>query len=196
MCCICTWDCYWAFKRMPQYGYILKVLNGISQSQKDKHCMIPLLLSSQKERKERWWLGPGGGRGIGTVLKWVQSFSFAGWRSSGDLLHREASTLLTCTLREVRARTYCVSQGLVKAHWGRRAPMAVWGSLTSLNGRNQHSTAKQLNSKKRLTGSVLHCLLTHTHTHEYCVRQAESCCTSETEMPLLCIFRTSTHLEQ
>lgn len=67
MCCICTRDCYWALKRMPQYGYILKVLNGISQSQKRQtlHDSTSMRQSnSQKEKKRTvvaraWAVGRG-----------------------------------------------------------------------------------------------------------------------------------------
>ena len=62
----------------------------------------------------------------------------------------------------------------------------IWQKLT------QHCKATKF-QKKKLRGSVLHCLF--THTHEYCVRQVEGHCTSVIEMPLLYIFRTSTHLE-
>lgn len=59
------------------------MLSDVSQTQKDKHCMVSLIclkkLNSQKQRVE-WLLPKAGGRSEGReqgdVSQWVQTFSY------------------------------------------------------------------------------------------------------------------------
>ena len=61
-----------------------RMLNGISQLQKDKYYLSSLLrgtYSGQIHRDKKWMVGP---RRWGVSIEWMQSFSLGGWKSSGD----------------------------------------------------------------------------------------------------------------
>ena len=76
------------------------MLNEISQPQKDKDCMIPLMTylkqsNSQEQETERQgpelW-------GRGNSVQWAQSFNFVRCKSSSDLLHNNMTILTTIEL--------------------------------------------------------------------------------------------------
>lgn len=81
------------------------VLNGLSQLQKDRYCVILLVWvvwgsQTQRQRVEWWLLGNRvvGGERWDVVVQWVWSFSFAQWKSSRELLHNSVNMVNTTEL--------------------------------------------------------------------------------------------------
>lgn len=71
--------------------------NKISQSQKDKHCMIPFLggtWSSQIQREEKEWRlpGAGGGRDEELVFNGSRVSVLQDEKGSGDGCHNHSNT--------------------------------------------------------------------------------------------------------